>query len=74
MNIRKSYRQLEGVPTPKQAFLREVAEVAMVSESTVLQWITGDRNPSNARLKLLADHYQCTPEELGITDEKTEKE
>lgn len=76
MNIREHYKKLESVPTPKQAFLREVAEVAMVSDATVLAWISGDRNPSNARLKLLSDHYNCDPDELGIgaRSNKTNKE
>lgn len=73
MNLKEAYNALGEVPTPKQAFIKEIASVAMVSEATALQWLSGTTRPAKVRLKLLADHYECKPEELGLIDDKEVK-
>lgn len=73
MNLKEAYNALGEVPTPKQAFIKEIARIAMVSEATALQWLSGTTRPAKVRLKLLADHYECKPEELGLIDNTNEK-
>lgn len=70
MNLKEAYNALTGVPTPKQAFLREIAEIAMVTDTTVMQWIIGAVRPGRKALQLLANHYQCSVEELGLLPEE----
>ena len=74
MNIRHAYNALGEVPTPKQAFVKEIAGVAMVSEDTVRRWILGIDNPAPVRLMLLAKHFNCEVEELGLTPTETTTE
>ena len=74
MNIRTEYNKLDGVPTPKQAFLREIAEIALVSEATVQQWLApSGARPGRKSLELLARHFGCTVEDLGLTTKDDEE-
>lgn len=67
MNIVKEYNKLDTAPTPKQAFIREIAEVALVSEKTAQQWLVpSGAKPGRKALELLARHYGCTIKELGL--------
>lgn len=73
MNIREAYNNLDGVPTPKQAFLKQIADIALVSETTVLQWLTPrGAKPGRKALELLARHFGCSVEDLGLSKDNND--
>lgn len=63
-------KKRELPPTPSQAFIAEVAEVAHKSELTVRRWLArGEKKvlPDYCTQKILADHFGTTPEALFPT-------
>lgn len=55
-------------PTPRQAFISEVALVTKKSENTVKQWGNGIQTPDELTRNVLAAHFGCDPDSLFPTD------
>ena len=52
------------ISTPAMDFILEVMDVTKKSEPTVRQWIGARCYPDELTQKVLADHFNTTPEEL----------
>ncbi|MDP2235022.1 MAG: helix-turn-helix transcriptional regulator [Bacteroidales bacterium] len=50
--------------SPKAKFIREVAELCMVSPTTVRCWIAGMYKPDALKIKLIAENLGVEPEIL----------
>lgn len=50
--------------SPKKAFVAEMAELCMVSESTVRCWIAGAYRPDPLKSKLISQRLGIEPEKL----------
>lgn len=65
----QEYKRRGKQPTPRQDFIREIADAALVSETTVEQWMTPKgAKPGAKSLRLLAIHFGCEVEDLGFSD------
>ena len=65
---RKSLRELYDVelrkPTPATQFVREVMRVTQRRETSVRQWLAGNYYPDVNTQRILAEHFDTTPELL----------
>lgn len=62
-NFRKIYDALPAPqPAPKTAFVRRIAEICKVHETTVRCWLAGTQKPDALRISIIAD-------ELGVPSE-----
>ena len=50
------------------AFIQDIADAAMVSTETVIQWVGGWRNPSKAAAHLVSNHLGIPADELFPRD------
>ena len=51
-------------PTPRQAFLDEIARMTGVSSNTVKQWAAGTQGPNPTAMMILSAHFGAEPGEL----------
>lgn len=58
------YRMEGEKPTPRQAFIAEVARVTKKAETTVKQWVRGMVVPDELTIDTLAKHFNCDPDSL----------
>lgn len=58
------YSALNNEETPKQKFLREVAEVTGRKPQTVKQWLSGTQFPTPETIEKIANHFGLDP--LGL--------
>lgn len=58
------YRKEGEKPTPRQAFVTEVAKVTKKAETTVRQWINGFTVPDALTVDVIARHFDCDPSVL----------
>ena len=54
----------DSVESPKDKFRREIAELCMVSETTVRCWIAGEYRPDKIKRALIAKKLNINPEIL----------
>lgn len=65
MTFRGHYFSIEGkVVNPRTEFIKEIAQLCMVSETTVRSWIAGEYRPEPLKQRLIAEKLQRKPEEL----------
>lgn len=64
MSLKELYEQARKNPTPGVAFIQEVMSVTKKSEITVRRWISGEVVPDALTRTVLAQHFNCRPEEL----------
>jgi hypothetical protein len=50
--------------SPKARFIKEIAQLCLVSETTVRCWIAGEYRPDALKQKLIAEKLHRKPEEL----------
>ena len=48
-------------PTPRQAFITEVAKVTKKSPITIKNWINGRQVPDALTIEVIAKHFDCDP-------------
>lgn len=65
------YKYETEKPTPRQTFISEIARVTGAAETTVKQWANGVQLPNMSAMKLLCAHFNCDPETLFPTLNKT---
>lgn len=58
------YSALNNEETPKQKFLREVAEVTGRKPQTVKQWLSGLQLPTEETIQKIAAHFKVDPKGL----------
>lgn len=63
-SFKEIYSELDNLETPKQKFLREIAELTGRKLQTVKQWLCGSQVPSEDTIQLLADYFNVEPDSL----------
>lgn len=58
------YKYESEKPTPRQAFVAEVARITAKAEATVKQWANGIQVPDKLSIQTIANHFGCDPETL----------
>lgn len=58
------YRKEGEKPTPRQAFITEVARVTKKSTLTIKNWINGRQVPDALTVDVIAKHFDCDPSSL----------
>lgn len=51
-------------PTPRQAFITEVARITKKSPITIKNWISGRQIPDALTVEVIAKHFDCEPAAL----------
>lgn len=51
-------------PTPRQAFIADVAKVTKKSQITIKNWINGRQVPDALTVDVIAKHFNCDPSAL----------
>ena len=64
ISFREIYSELDDKETPKQRFLREIAELTGRKLQTVKQWLCGSQIPTEETINTIADHFQVDPSGL----------
>lgn len=68
MTFRGHYFSLDNdTVSPRTLFIREIAKLCMVSETTVRSWIAGEYRPDALKQTILAKKLNRKPEELFPT-------
>lgn len=67
MSFKDLYNKEGAKPTPRQAFITEVARITKKAETTVKQWINGIQTPDALTIDTIAKHFDCDPETLFPT-------
>lgn len=67
MTLKELYEQARKEPTPGVAFIQEVMKVTKKSEITVRRWISGEVIPDALTRTVLAQHFNCKPEDIFPT-------
>ena len=62
--FKEIYSELDDEETPKQRFLREMAEISGRKIQTVKQWLCGTQIPADDTIQILADHFGVEPSSL----------
>lgn len=71
----KDYYLAEGKkPTPRQAFIAEIARITKKSETTVKQWVNGIQTPDALTRHVIANRLKCDPETLFPTINKNSQQ
>ena len=63
-SFKEIYSELEDRETPKQRFIREVAEITDRKIQTVKQWLCGSQIPADDTIRVIADHFNVEPSSL----------
>lgn len=64
ISFKEIYSELDDKETPKQRFLREIAELTGRKLQTVKQWLCGSQIPTEETIKIIAEHFQVDPSAL----------
>ena len=62
--FKEIYSELDDKETPKQRFLREVAEITGRKIQTVKQWLCGSQIPTDDTIQVIADYFNVEPSSL----------
>ena len=73
MTFMELYQKEGEKPTPRQAFVADVARITKKAETTVKQWINGFQVPDALTIDVIAKRFDCDPSTLfpAIAPKKT---
>jgi hypothetical protein len=58
------YNDEKNKNTPAQDFVENIARMTHRSKTTVKMWLTGVQRPDDLVKTILANHFNCKPDEL----------